>query len=411
MAGKERLFAHPRRRNSSAAGGRRQTRTPRSSPTRSRTGRSLIGFGGITVDSRIAGDVMALARQFHGRVTAGYDPGGPHTADGDHPKGLAIDIVPGPGGTWDDINQMAAYAASRPDVFRFVGYDGRFGTTQWPGHGEGQHLHLSWHGGGTAGDTAPLRTIGRGVKGTVTGRNRRNTGGNTPADWLKQGGWPSSLIPTMVAIGGAESGWNIGAVSPKNTNGTVDRGWLQVNSVHGYDDARLTTDPVYTARVAYQIYKSQGLEAWSTYNNGAYKGFMGKTPEAQPGKTRPGGENTDGSSNGSDGGGSGGSDPETELVAFWNHIPGPLGAIPNPLDFFKGAGKAINSGKDFMKWIAWIFHPLNILRIVEFWAGFNFIIMGFVAMLVAWKGSDIEKATNLVPAGRAVNVARGVTGK
>lgn len=365
---------------------------------RTRTARSSVGFG-ATVDSRIAPDVLSLVKQYHAKITDGYNPGGSHASDGDHPKGLAVDIVPGTGGSWELVNQLAAYAASRPDVFRFVGYDGRFGTTKWPGHGEGQHLHLSWHGGGTAGDTAPLKTLSR-TRGTVS-RPRNTTTGGTPADWLKEAGWPSNLIPTMVAIGGAESGWNIGAESPKNTNGTKDFGWLQVNSVHGYDQTKLTTDPVYTARVSYQIYKSQGLEAWSTYNNGAYKSFLGKTPEVQPGKTRPGGE--EGTDTSSDGG------ADSELIAFWN-TPVLPGGIPNPLALFGSVGKTIKSTNDFLKWIAWIFHPLNLLRIVEFWAGFNFIVMGFIAILVSWSGASTEDVVSLTPAGRGLAVAKGVKG-
>lgn len=369
---------------------------------RTRTARSPVGFG-ATVDSRIAPDVLSLVRQYHAQITDGYNPGGSHASDGDHPKGLAVDIVPGAGGSWAMVNQLAAFAASRPDIFRFVGYDGRFGTTKWPGHGEGQHLHLSWHGGGTAGDTAPLKTLSR-TRGTVS-RPRNTTTGGTPADWLKEAGWPSNLIPTMTAIGGAESGWNIGAESPPNTNGTKDFGWLQVNSVHGYDQTKLTTDPVYTARVAYQIYKSQGLGAWSTYNNGAYKSFLGKTPDVQPGKTRPGGEGDTGDTGGS----GGGSDVDTELVAFWN-TPVLPGGIPNPLALFGNVGGTIKDGKDFLKWIAWIFHPLNLLRIVEFWAGFNFIIMGFIAILVSWKGASAEDVASLVPAGRAVKLAKTAKG-
>lgn len=122
--------------------------------------RATVGWG-QTVDSRIAPDVIALEDRFKVKITAGYDPGGPHASDGDHPKGLAVDIVPDTarGGTWADVNKLAGWAAEHADVFRFVGYDGRFGTTAWPGHGEGDHLHLSWHGAGTAGDTAPLKTI------------------------------------------------------------------------------------------------------------------------------------------------------------------------------------------------------------------------------------------------------------
>jgi len=82
----------------------------------------------------------------------------------------------------------------------------------------------------------------------VTARGRKNGKRDGPADWLKQAGWPNNLIPTMVAIGGAESRWRIDAVGGPNGDGTYDYGWLQINSIHGYDKARLLSDPVYTPR-------------------------------------------------------------------------------------------------------------------------------------------------------------------
>lgn len=283
------------------------------------------------------------------------------------------------------LSRMLVRAGETVQTGQVIGYSGSANGVE--------HLHFAaLHNPSTF-----IRSVlgGGTVKGTVTKRARgRNA---TPADWLKQAGWPSNLIPTMVAIGGAESGWNVSAVSPENDNGTKDFGWLQVNSVHGADEARLTSDPVYTARVAYQIYKEQGLGAWSTYNNGAYKSFMGETPNAQPGRVRPGGD---------PGGEDGGSGPDTELVAFWDHLP----SLPNPIDLFKGAGKAINSTQDFMKWIAWIFHPLNLLRMVEFWAGFNFIIMGFVAVIMAWKGAGAEDVVSIMPQGRALKAAKAAKG-
>ena len=95
---------------------------------------------------------------------------------------------------------------------------------------------------------------------------------------LKAAGWPAPLWPTMVAIGQAESGLTVESVSKPNTNGTVDRGWLQINSVHGYDPHRLTTDPVFCAKAGLSIWHSQGLRAWSTYSSGAFHPFL---PAAQ----------------------------------------------------------------------------------------------------------------------------------
>lgn len=99
------------------------------------------GDAGITIDERILPDLLALRARYRFRVTAGFAPTG-HAADGEHPLGLAVDLVPGAGGTWDDIDALATLAEPQQNhprpPFRWVGYDGD------AGHGRGNHLHLSW---------------------------------------------------------------------------------------------------------------------------------------------------------------------------------------------------------------------------------------------------------------------------
>lgn len=113
----------------------------------------IPGSPGDWVDNRILRDVLTLQRRYRFTITDGYALSG-HAADGEHPLGLAIDGVPGPGGTWDDIDDLARVAESvqnkpRPP-FRWVGYDGD------ANHGRGHHLHLSWqHGPPAAGHRPP----------------------------------------------------------------------------------------------------------------------------------------------------------------------------------------------------------------------------------------------------------------
>ena len=101
----------------------------------------IPGSPGQSIDSRILRDVLFLQQRFHFEITAGYDPTG-HAAAGEHPLGLALDLVPGRGGTWDDIDRLARWAEPRQNAprppFRWVGYDGD------ADHGRGNHLHLSW---------------------------------------------------------------------------------------------------------------------------------------------------------------------------------------------------------------------------------------------------------------------------
>jgi hypothetical protein len=101
----------------------------------------IPGEPGMTIDERLLSDIAFLRARFHVTVTAGYAPTG-HEPHGEHPLGLAVDLVPGPGGTWDDVDALAHWAEPvqnqpRPP-FRWVGYDGD------SGHGRGNHLHLSW---------------------------------------------------------------------------------------------------------------------------------------------------------------------------------------------------------------------------------------------------------------------------
>lgn len=79
-----------------------------------------------------------------------------------------------------------------------------------------------------------------------------------------------------VAIALAESGGVVKAVN-SNTNGTVDRGLWQINSVHAlFDGDKLLSDPAYNARAAFQVYQERaargvnGFEAWPAFRNKSY---------------------------------------------------------------------------------------------------------------------------------------------
>ena len=102
---------------------------------------AIPGFPGEWIDERLLADVAHLVRTYRVAITDGYATSG-HAASGEHPLGLAVDIVPGRGGSWDDVDRLARWAEPsrgnpRPP-FRWVGYDGD------ANHGRGHHLHLSW---------------------------------------------------------------------------------------------------------------------------------------------------------------------------------------------------------------------------------------------------------------------------
>jgi hypothetical protein len=109
------------------------------------------GFPDERCDARIVADVVALTQEFGLRLTACFG-GAPHATDGEHPLGLAADLVPVDGDWTRTLRTAAAFgwlpscaAQGCPDrrPFRVVLYNG------YPGHGDPAHtstphLHLSW---------------------------------------------------------------------------------------------------------------------------------------------------------------------------------------------------------------------------------------------------------------------------
>ena len=73
----------------------------------------------------------------------------------------------------------------------------------------------------------------------------------------------------MLAIAKAESKLNPHAINRANRNGSFDVGLFQINSIHGYDEEFLKNEDN-NLKVARKIYDTQGITAWSAYNNGAY---------------------------------------------------------------------------------------------------------------------------------------------
>jgi hypothetical protein len=103
----------------------------------------IPGFPGERIDSRLLADIEWMVRRYKIFITDGYATSG-HAPNGEHPIGLAIDIVPNEliGGKWRKVAKLARRAEPRQNEprppFRWVGWNGD------PNHGRGHHLHLSW---------------------------------------------------------------------------------------------------------------------------------------------------------------------------------------------------------------------------------------------------------------------------
>jgi hypothetical protein len=100
----------------------------------------IPGFPGEKIDKRLRADIKWMKRKYDIFITDGYARSG-HAVNGEHPIGLATDIIPN-GGGWGKIDALAERFEPRQNhvrpPMRWVGYNGD------AGHGRGHHLHLSW---------------------------------------------------------------------------------------------------------------------------------------------------------------------------------------------------------------------------------------------------------------------------
>ena len=111
---------------------------------------------------------------------------------------------------------------------------------------------------------------------------------NQMASYLRQAGFPEKVIPRMVAIGRAESGGDPTAHNPRYPDNSY--GVWQINMLddpdndymlgaerrakYGLSSNEQLNDPLTNARAAFDVYKSQGLGAWSVHTSGAADQFM-----------------------------------------------------------------------------------------------------------------------------------------
>jgi hypothetical protein len=119
----------------------------------------IPGFPGEKIDRRLLPDIAWMVDKYNLFITDGYSTDPVHARNGEHPIGLAADIVPNKskGGTWRRVTKLARKAEPHQNEpippWRWVGYNGD------AGHGRGNHLHLSWSHNLHTKPKHPVRTV------------------------------------------------------------------------------------------------------------------------------------------------------------------------------------------------------------------------------------------------------------
>ena len=96
---------------------------------------------------------------------------------------------------------------------------------------------------------------------------------STIANLAAAAGFPSSIVPTAVAIALAESSGNPNAVNPSDPGGSYGLWQINLGAHPEFANANLM-DPQTNANAAFQVYLEQGFGAWSTYTSGAYMRYL-----------------------------------------------------------------------------------------------------------------------------------------
>jgi hypothetical protein len=237
----------------------------------------------------------AVGARFGLRVTDGRRPPGTRTSSGGisyHSTGEAIDMGDGRG---PDANKLAFfnflkshYGGRLAELIYGPGQvgikDGRpynFGPKLNAQHMD--HVHVAFDTGAPGVGDGPGR--------------RRPTGdgiGQIESLWQQAGGRRSAAA-IAAAVAMAESSGRPG-VSHRNSDGSIDRGLWQINSVHG---SLSTFDRLGNARAAVRISgNGSNWSPWTTFTSGAYRRFLSAAQAALGGT---GGGNSGGSSGGSRG--------------------------------------------------------------------------------------------------------------
>ena len=118
------------------------------------------------------------------------------------------------------------------------------------------------------------------------------------ASYARQAGFPEKIVPRMVAIALAESSGDAGAHNPKYPDNSY--GLWQINMLdkpgyrlgeerrarYGLASNDQLKDPLTNAKAALDIYKREGLTAWTVHSSGVADDFMPQSLQAAE-KSKP----------------------------------------------------------------------------------------------------------------------------
>lgn len=215
------------------------------------------------------------------------------------------------------------------------------------------------------------------------------------AGYAQAAGFPPEELARATAVALAESGGDPGA-SHTNTNGSVDYGLFQINSVHGgLLNQGDKFNPLDNAKMALTVWRDAGNKwtPWSAYNNGRSQGFMAQAtlaaakpvPPASPAGASASGSATASGESGQAGGTAQGSAP----AVTGNPVADALAGVLSPLTGLVEKFKTI----------------LN----VNFWwrlgAGILGVIMILVsAVMITGQSSTVQGAVKMVAAGKGIRL-------
>lgn len=218
--------------------------------------------GGKVSGSSVVAILSNLARQAGLTVTS--TTGGKHTKGSHHYKGQAVDAA-GPADKMMAFAKMMRqrFGSKLAELFHDPLGGFKNGKSIGAIGGHGGHVHVA------ARSVAAL--AGKGAKKA----SKKPSGKLTPNQmrgYLYAAGFRGRDLDVAVAVGMAESGGKVRAKN-RNSDGSVDRGFMQINSVHG---AMSTMDPTKNARSAKKLHSRRGGFAdWVAFNSGAHRKHMG----------------------------------------------------------------------------------------------------------------------------------------